>query len=591
MQKRSCLMWLCGAAVALLGCSAPAGSDESLARAQTPLAGAAASGVVPAGLPARLGVGLFSDHGDTWMRDSGVRWDLRYRYFTKGWVNNWGWSDSDGSWGLSYLRECDQQGFIPAIQYYQMNGEPGGGEAQFYEKTRNAGTMRSYFGDFKILMQRVKDFGKPVVVLLEADGYAFIQQQSGDNPGAYAAVADTGMPELAGLSNSAAGWGQAFLQIRKSVGANNAILGIHVSAWASGKDIAHFNVTDPLEPEVSKVYTFLSKLGLGPNPTGETYDVLVGDPLDRDADYYRLEHGQDRWWDPSDGASIHSKSFNRYAEWLRLWNETASRRWVLWQLPLGNSSHLNVPNNGGPRQGYRDNRVEYFFGNGTAHLTKFADAGVIALLFGAGASGQSSYTNDLHTDGQPYLKGRAGSILNAGGVAIATGRGGGDPGTGGSGGSGGSGGTGGGSGNTVDYSFESGVQGWTATGGLIRSIASSTDQAFDGARSLRISLNGSGTERVRVSAPAVPAGARVTFQLYVPAGVSLVSVQPYGLQGAAGGWTWTGSWTSGAELRAGWNTLSFTVPAEATTPLYEIGLEISANRIRSRSIYLDAVDW
>ena len=111
------------------------------------------------------------------------------------------------------------------------------------------------------------------------------------------------------------------------------------------------------------------------NVTGATYDVLVGDPLDRDADYYRLVQGQNRWWDASDTASITSKSFNRYAEWLRLWNRKAGRRWVLWQIPLGNSNHRNVSNNGGAAQGYKDNRPEYFFGNGTAHLVKFADAG------------------------------------------------------------------------------------------------------------------------------------------------------------------------------------------------------------------------
>jgi hypothetical protein len=66
----------------------------------------------------------------------------------------------------------------------------------------------------------------------------------------------------------------------------------------------------------------------------------------------------------------------------------------LWQIPHGNSNHLNVTNNGGPREGYKDNHPEYFFGNGTAHLKKFADAGVISLLFGIGTGGQSTYTND-----------------------------------------------------------------------------------------------------------------------------------------------------------------------------------------------------
>ena len=59
-----------------------------------------------------------------------------------------------------------------------MNGEAGGSESAFLSKTQNATTMKSYFGDFKILMQRVKDFGKPALVLLEADAYGFLEQQA-----------------------------------------------------------------------------------------------------------------------------------------------------------------------------------------------------------------------------------------------------------------------------------------------------------------------------------------------------------------------------------------------------------------------------
>ena len=61
---------------------------------------------------------------------------MRYRYFTKGWVNNWGFGAYDGSWGLGYMRECDGQRFIPAVQYYQMNGEAGGGESAFLAEGR-----------------------------------------------------------------------------------------------------------------------------------------------------------------------------------------------------------------------------------------------------------------------------------------------------------------------------------------------------------------------------------------------------------------------------------------------------------------------
>src|SRR5262249_22119874 len=119
--------WMVGVAISLAACTGEVANSEDYDKAGAALAGANAAGVVPAGLPARLSVGLFSDTGDTWMKNSGVKWDVRYRYFTKGWVNNWGYGAYDGSWGLSYMQECSSQGFIPAVQYYQMNGEAGGG--------------------------------------------------------------------------------------------------------------------------------------------------------------------------------------------------------------------------------------------------------------------------------------------------------------------------------------------------------------------------------------------------------------------------------------------------------------------------------
>src|SRR4051794_3550113 len=73
-------------------------------------AAAPPAGNVPAGLPARLTVGLFEDTGGTWMKKSGVKWDVRYRYFTKGWANNWGYGARDGGWGTGYLKECAAAG-------------------------------------------------------------------------------------------------------------------------------------------------------------------------------------------------------------------------------------------------------------------------------------------------------------------------------------------------------------------------------------------------------------------------------------------------------------------------------------------------
>lgn len=381
----------------------------------------AALTVSPSGLPDKLLVGLFENPGGTWMKNSGVPWNARYCYLTKGWVNNWGWSAYDGSWALDFMKESDGIGAVPVVEFYQMNGEAGGGESQFWAKTQDAATMKSYYGDFKILMQRAKDFGKPVYIEMEADGYGFLEQQTGGNPNAAAAVASTGMPELASLPNTVAGWGMAFLAIKKAAGADNAFLCMHVSAWAGGKDLFNWSVTDGLQAEVDKVYAFLSPLGLAPNATGLTYDGLVSDPCDRDADFYRLTQndGGVHWWDTSSTASVNSRSMNRYREWLRLWNAKSGKHWLIWQIPLGNSNHLNVPDNGGSREGYKDYRAEYWLGPyGMAHAQAFVDAGVLALLFGRGEQTQSDYGNDIYFDGKSFMQSRGSAFFAAGGVSL-----------------------------------------------------------------------------------------------------------------------------------------------------------------------------
>ncbi|MCE9671247.1 hypothetical protein LY474_25900 [Myxococcus stipitatus] len=580
----------------MLACLALA-FDPAPASAQTP----GVKGPVPTGLPQRMLVGLFEEAGQTWMRDSGVPWDVRYRYFTKGWVDNWGWGQRDGSWGKAFLQESDAQGFLPAPIFYQLFAEPGGGEGETLAKVQNAATMRGYFGDWKLLLQRAKEHGKPVLLLVEPDAVGLLQHQTNSNPQTYAAIADTGLPELAGLPNTVAGWGLAFLQLRKAVGANNVILGLHVSSWASGKDISCCSLTDPLQPEVDKVVRFLEPLGLKTNVTGATYDVLVGDPLDRDADFYKLTRGQDVWWNASDSAAIASRSFNRYAEWLRLMNQTAGKRWVLWQIPLGNTQHRNINNDGTPRAGYRDNRTEYFFGpNGDAHRRKFANAGVIALLFGAGAGGQSTYVNDLGTDGQPYLESHAAPFLDAGGLTLpAPGTTlplpGGDAGTptppdAGTGDAGtGDGGTGGGRG----HGFETSLEGWTSAGASLQSATLSTARAWSGTRSLAVPFTGTaGNGVVSVLGAAVPSGAVITFHVWIPTGSAITAIQPFALEGAASNWRYTGRWTSIGQLQTGaWNTLTVALPANSNAPLYQLGVELTTSGGWTGSLHLDDITW
>ena len=401
--------------------------------------GGAPAGSIPASLPAHMMWGVFAaDNNETWMQQSGVKWDVRWIYLAgqsgNDWYNNWGYGAADGSFATSWFTTCDQQGFIPGIHLYNIGYGHDRGDSGLLTEIRTASFVASYFTEWKALLQKAKAFGKPVIIVLEGDSFGMIEGLVNNDPNAAAAVGSSGLADLAGLPDTVAGLGMAYLQIKKSVGASNVAIGPDVPAYAANGDILNGDNT-PLQPHVDYQMSFFGPFGLLDNATGARFDFTASNPLSGDADYYRLVGGDaGRWWDASDTASVNSKSFNRYAEWLRLFNQASGRRWILHQVPVGNSNMLDVNSDCGsptdtctPRTGYKDNRPEYFLNtdapSSTAirdqHLAKFAAAGVIGLLFGAGDGGSTTPYNDTWTDGQLFLKSRVKALVTAGGVPIA----------------------------------------------------------------------------------------------------------------------------------------------------------------------------
>ncbi len=564
--------------------------------------GLAATGEIPRGMPTKLGVGLFEGDAKTWMKSSGVPWQIRYRYLTYRWSNNWGYEPKDGSFAGRTFRESDSMGYLPAISYYEIYDIPPTGVGQL-AKMQNPTAMLEYFNDFKLLMQQAKAFGKPVLIMVEPDATGFLQAESNSNPNTMAAVASTGMPELSTLPNTAAGWGLAFLQLRKAVGANNVILGLHVSGWASGQDLFHSSPTAALQPAVDKVANFLGPLGLVNNITGQTYDLLVMDPLDRDADYYRILRGEDRWWDQSNTASLTSKSFNRYAEWLRLWNVKTGKRIVLWQIPVGNASSTNVCAKGLLNQGYKDNRSEYFFGPlGAGHRKLFVDNGVIALLFGAGEGCQSTHVIDNN-----YLKNSAGTFFANGGLVLPN------------------------SGTVVDagtiavpdagtpvkdagfvcpvcpvcpvvdagqptpapvtdagpvvgYEFDNTVQGFTSNSSNVTLSVSNSTLAL-------AMTNANGTISISTPNPVIPRGVIVGYRIFVPLQAPVSSLQVFAQETSATSWKWNANWYPSSTFKLGeWNTLTLQLPAVPGV-LQTLGIEITLNAPYSGIFYIDWIRW
>jgi aryl-phospho-beta-D-glucosidase BglC (GH1 family) len=141
----------------------------------------------------------------------------------------------------------------------------------------------------------------------------------------------------------------------------------------------------------------------------------------------------------------------------------------------------------------------------------------------------------------------------------------------------------------TQFHFETGVQPWAPNGAQISGIATSTDQHFAGKQSMAVNFNGSsaGTSSVDLKNAVVPAGATITFHVWIPAGSQVTKIEPY-LQDY--NWAWTSAPTTTFTAGA-WNTLTLTVPPTAVTPLKMLGLKITTGAAWTGTVYVDSIDW
>jgi hypothetical protein len=369
----------------------------------TPAAHFVARGTLPAD---RLHFGLANGPGAEldWMTASGIPWHYRYQYLAGG-INtgpttgdpscgpNAGWQTWDspaGQFVTNYISDSVARAAIPVFTYYeivQSNPSPGSEGAEL-TKISTTCTMQAYWADFTVLMQKVGAYGGLVVVHVEPDFWGFMEHQSADPSTLAAVVASSGNPDLAGLPNTVQGMGLAFLKLRDKY-APNALLAIHASSWGSGVDIAtdHRTTVDPAV-EADAVASFIEKAGIVGNPGGITpWDVVFNDVADHDAAWYGAL-SNDHWWDRS---NVVFPNFTRWLAFMSRLHADTGLPLVEWQVPVGNQYFDTMNNTDGH---YQDNRAEYFL----AHPTQLTAAGIVAVLFGAGNAGQTSYM-DAKGDG------------------------------------------------------------------------------------------------------------------------------------------------------------------------------------------------
>jgi hypothetical protein len=319
--------------------------------------------VIPPAWPHHLVLGVSDSPGDAHALRAHAPVDARYQYLAGGVNTGHGWAtwNPGGSFVSMYVRESLAAHMIPVLTYYQLlQSEPAVGadeRARDLSNLRNPATMRAYWADYELLLRRVAAAGgdRLVVIHIEPDLWGYLEQ--------------------AHATALARSFAQRLVALRNRL-APHVLLAWHLSVWGTDEDptyskpsLAHM---DQLAAVSAAFYESLHA----------HFDLVFNDVTDRDAGFYQHVEGNPRtWWGPED--------FVRHDRYIAGFTRRTHTAVVLWQLPVGDTRLNDTWDH------YRDNRLQWWLGPGsTAHLRTTRDSGVIGLLFGAGAAGNTTPQSD-----------------------------------------------------------------------------------------------------------------------------------------------------------------------------------------------------
>jgi hypothetical protein len=338
----------------------------------------------------RLELGLADAPGGAAALRRQAPFGFRYQYLAGGVNTGQGWStwNPNGSFVTRYIDESAAQHITPVFSYYMVRqslpGKNVGDELKAdIGNLDDAGTMKALLSDLKLFFQRAGATRRTVVLHLEPDLWGYVEQaaHSDDASTVPALVSAAGMPELAGLPDTAAGFAQAVKRLRDRY-APRVLLAYHLSVWGTKVDIA---LSDPPSAQVRalglKAARFYRSLKT-------KFDLTFAEFSDRDAGFKQKIYGDGgaSWWNPGD--------FARNVHFLSTYSRAARQRIVMWQIPLGNREMRAENNTWGH---FQDNRVEWLLGAHSArHLKAYRRAGVLAFLFGGGADGTTCACDAQH---------------------------------------------------------------------------------------------------------------------------------------------------------------------------------------------------
>ena len=316
-----------------------------------------------------MGNDLADDHNNDGAFRLGTTLDIHYAYLS-AYLNadkSWGsWKDwnPDGSFVNIITDVADAHGVVPMVTLYSMaaagDGVLSGLSSDSFEK--------NYWGDVKLLFQRLGKFDKPSLVHFEPDFWAYAEQQSHEDPTSLKVAIKANAPDCQDVSDDLVGMGYCIVKLARMY-APKALIGFHASEWANG---------DP-----NATAAFLKKVG------ADRTDVIFADLLDRDAGCFEAkvdpvcQRDGNFYWDET---NTKSPNFHEYLGWSKAISAGVGRPIMWWQVPFGVPS--STP--GGTAGHYRDNRVHYIF----SHIQEFVAAGGLGVAFGTGAGNQTTPDTD-----------------------------------------------------------------------------------------------------------------------------------------------------------------------------------------------------
>src|SRR5712692_2684081 len=214
-----------------------------------PVTPAHAQAPLPAGWPNHVELGMADGPGGATAMKGTTRFGFRYQYLAGGANTGNGWAtwNPNGDFARFYIEDSAANGIIPVFTYYMLlQSTPGGGAESdaLFTNLNNTGTMTAYFNDLRLFFQKAGTFpGQNVVLHVEPDLWGYMEKRSTNDDARTVPVkvAETGIPQLAGLPGNMSGFARAVLKLRDAY-APNVIVGYHLSVWGTGVDIA---LSDP----------------------------------------------------------------------------------------------------------------------------------------------------------------------------------------------------------------------------------------------------------------------------------------------------------------------------------------------------------